>query len=1221
MAALEGRDGTRVAQAATGVTAMGFRANEGGGGALNTGWTTGNLGNTWDEGEWVPYQFVLVDVQDNFPNLNGLNIGISYDFFASQGGQNARFVDLVRDIQVCPTARNDSQGWVNSSGTAFPHNTRTNIEIAQNSEGEFAWSDCMLLNLPNDQVHRATDGTIGTPTTPLRAFFIHKDDVLPASFIDETTDSFVIYFQLHLSRTFIWENSLQSAYDAPPTDDWGGYLYGDPPFSTDSRRGSGFLPGSSGHASLFTISGTKTVPIPIPPAPVGQICGLKWRDADFDGVKDPSETTLSGWDIWARVVVESIEVSFKETTAGDGTYCFDRLTPGFWTVSEDIQSGWLQTYPADGTQLGTPTTVCTGDDAFDAGDNPDPGPVAWECILPAALQGNVNFGNAQPDARISINPPTGVNEVGTDHDLTCTIEVLIDGTGFQPAPDDTVCNVSIVSGPGQLSASSCNTSGGTGQCTVTLTTTGTGQTVIHAETDVNAGGVTLHRETDGTGSNSEDAEKFWVDASVSIAPSDTNEVNQSHVFTITVTISKSAAVTVDYVDITPTGDASFITADTCVDDQSSTATSCTVTVNSAAAGSATIGADVEVKFSHDSGSATVNRSTDGSTTTSGLTNSGPATKTWVNAKISISPATATNAVGTTHDLTCTIEINDGSGWTNAPNGTVCDADISGVGGFVSGDDDCTVDGGDGNCILTITSSVVGTSTVVACTAEDNTGGVVVGGVTLFRCTDGQSVESGSSNSGSASKTWVDAKISITPDATNFIHTTHNFTCEIQIDNGSGWVPAVGVTCTGTILSGPGSFVSGDNDCVTNSGGQCTLTITSTTTGVTVVKASANVPVNGDTIAVETNGTGNNSDPAEKTWIAASVKLTKVFETGPFTTPGQVCFTLSRVPAATPPPLSSDAAQQCGTGTSLTFQWDDLVAGSYTIEETTVPAGYSKIANITFTVAEDCTGVVGTCVQASASPTAFNLGTFQNDLAPGDLRVRKLLGPSGAAWNGPDVTIYVCLNGGTPPGSSSTELPLTSCDSAGEAEAVVTLTAADSSEDVTGLDEGWYTLCEFPVPAGYSVDDQCQTVQVVSGEAASANVVTFTNTPSGEGCTPGFWKTHPQLWDGQGSNDVTSTIQTTDLFNATFGVTSAQSGLEDSVTLLDATGLNGGGKKALARHAAAALASADSGIDYPYSVSQVIALYRDAVGADSGPETVQSALAKLQAANELGCPLN
>jgi uncharacterized repeat protein (TIGR01451 family) len=126
-------------------------------------------------------------------------------------------------------------------------------------------------------------------------------------------------------------------------------------------------------------------------------------------------------------------------------------------------------------------------------------------------------------------------------------------------------------------------------------------------------------------------------------------------------------------------------------------------------------------------------------------------------------------------------------------------------------------------------------------------------------------------------------------------------------------------------------------------------------------------------------------------------------------------------------------------------------------------------------------------------------------------------------------------------------------------------------------------------------------------------------PADEGCTPGFWRNHTSLWDGAGGDDVTTTVQTTDGFNATFGVTSAQSGLANTVTLLGAVNLEGGGRIALARHAAAAAASADAGIAYPYSLAQVIALYQDAVGAIAGPETVASAKAKFEAANQLGCP--
>jgi hypothetical protein len=40
---------------ATSITSTGFGANEKGNGTLALGYTTGNLGNTWSEGEWVAY--------------------------------------------------------------------------------------------------------------------------------------------------------------------------------------------------------------------------------------------------------------------------------------------------------------------------------------------------------------------------------------------------------------------------------------------------------------------------------------------------------------------------------------------------------------------------------------------------------------------------------------------------------------------------------------------------------------------------------------------------------------------------------------------------------------------------------------------------------------------------------------------------------------------------------------------------------------------------------------------------------------------------------------------------------------------------------------------------------------------------------------------------------------------------------------------------------------
>jgi hypothetical protein len=124
----------------------------------------------------------------------------------------------------------------------------------------------------------------------------------------------------------------------------------------------------------------------------------------------------------------------------------------------------------------------------------------------------------------------------------------------------------------------------------------------------------------------------------------------------------------------------------------------------------------------------------------------------------------------------------------------------------------------------------------------------------------------------------------------------------------------------------------------------------------------------------------------------------------------------------------------------------------------------------------------------------------------------------------------------------------------------------------------------------------------------------------EGCTPGYWKNHLNRWDGDGVDDATTVIHAADGFNATLGVTPAQSNLPDSATLFDALQIGGGQLTALNRHTAAALASSDAGICYRFSTDEVVSIYRDGVGADDGPETIDSAKDLLESANEAGCPL-
>lgn len=105
-------------------------------------------------------------------------------------------------------------------------------------------------------------------------------------------------------------------------------------------------------------------------------------------------------------------------------------------------------------------------------------------------------------------------------------------------------------------------------------------------------------------------------------------------------------------------------------------------------------------------------------------------------------------------------------------------------------------------------------------------------------------------------------------------------------------------------------------------------------------------------------------------------------------------------------------------------------------------------------------------------------------------------------------------------------------------------------------------------------------------------------PSGAGCTPGYWKNHLEDWPMTGYSPA-------DDFDSTFGVDL----FSPDITLEQATRARGGGVKKLARHGTAALLSAaHPAVDYPFTVTEVMALVQ---AGDVDP---------LVAANELGCEI-
>src|SRR5215211_628162 len=450
-----------------------------------------------------------------------------------------------------------------------------------------------------------------------------------------------------------------------------------------------------------------------------------------------------------------------------------------------------------------------------------------------------------------------------------------------------------------------NSAGGTGNCSVAGqlvtcaiaslggsdgNTTGADPAVACATVN-NTGAVTADREPQDAKGDNSDSGSISVcrpvpEARISITPaSATNEVRDPHTFTVKVEADPDvnsgagfAPVAGAHVDFSLTNGSGAnavvdAAASTCDNAGSNTDAGgeCVIVFTSATAGTVTGNASVTVLG--------LSRSTSGN---SGPGGSGPAVKTYVDANIQIGPQSATNPIGTNHTLTGHVNVNSGSGFANAPAGTqIAFSIVSGPGSFVGGTNTCTTVGTTGSCTVEITSAGAGTTIVKAATDAS------VGGLTLHRETgDGLA-----GDSGNASKTWEGARITISPSATNEIGDPHTFTVTVSRNAGSGYVPASGehVDFTLTSSNGAASVLNaaastcdnaGPN---TNAAGQCTIVFTSNSPGKVTGHASATLAIDGHSVTIQTDGSGDNSSDAVKTFVDANIQISPQSATNPIGT--------------------------------------------------------------------------------------------------------------------------------------------------------------------------------------------------------------------------------------------------------------------------------------------------------------------------------------------------
>jgi hypothetical protein len=473
------------------------------------------------------------------------------------------------------------------------------------------------------------------------------------------------------------------------------------------------------------------------------------------------------------------------------------------------------------------------------------------------------------DANISITPPTATNEVRTTHTFTAHVNVNTGSGGFVSAPDGTSVTFSLT-GPGSFvgGVNTCTTAGGTGACSVQITSATPGVTTLNATTTLSVAGVSLTRATgDANAGDGPNAQKTWVDANVQITPpTATNRVGTDHVLTGHVNVNDGSgagfvnAPAGTTITFALTGAGAFDGPSTCT--TSGTTGSCTVQIKSTATGSSTVTASTTVTV----GGVALTR-----TTGDGLAGDGaPAQKTWVNAKIAIAPS-ATNAIGQPHTFTVTLSKDTGTGtFVPAPGEhvSVTLTDANGA-SHTAPTGTCTNAGpntdANGQCTITFTSGSAGTVTGHASATL-----AVAGSAPFTVQTDGVAP-----NSADAVKTFVDANIQINPpSATNPVGTNHVLTLHVNVNPGTGFVNAPdGTTITASLTNSGGATATfvGPSSCTTSGGtGSCTVTISSPTAGTTTIHGTTTVSVGGVSLTRST-GDSNAGDSADATklWVVTS----------------------------------------------------------------------------------------------------------------------------------------------------------------------------------------------------------------------------------------------------------------------------------------------------------------------------------------------------------------
>jgi hypothetical protein len=190
-----------------------------------------------------------------------------------------------------------------------------------------------------------------------------------------------------------------------------------------------------------------------------------------------------------------------------------------------------------------------------------------------------------------------------------------------------------------------------------------------------------------------------------------------------------------------------------------------------------------------------------------------------------------------------------------------------------------------------------------------------------------------------------------------------------------------------------------------------------------------------------------------------------------------------------------------------------------------------------------------------------------------------------------------------------------------------MTDADGLYLFTGVPAGM--MCTVSVdPASFPPDKMpgtnCPTVRTLTLAEGETNLeqdfclIEIPPPPGDEGCTPGYWKNHPNAWSVTGYSQL-QMVQS--VFGAAAGYGSiGTASLREALAFNGGRGAEGAARILLRAAVASLLNAAHPDVDFPWSGGDITADVNEAL--DSGDRDTMLGLAsQLDWDNNLGCPLN